>query len=147
MKKLLSISITVLLAIVITYAGSGINAYSFCCEDCQTFGVEAIVGEKCCDVHHYESSAEQESNDNAFCETSHDECSIDRLDIDLQDAPSENNEAQTAIQLMDFHFTTLLYPSNRIEPDENTTGYVSQTQRPPNLSEIVYFTMLETLII
>lgn len=147
MKKLLSISLTVLLAIVITYAGSGINAYSFCCEDCHTFGVEAIVDDKCCDVHNDQSLAGQETNDNVICETSHDECTLDRLDIDLQDAPSENNQTQTAIDLLDIYFTTLLYPSNRIEPDETITGFVSQTQRPPNLSEIVYFTMLETLII
>ena len=147
MKKLLSISLTILLAIVITYAGSGINAYSFCCEDCHTFGVEAIVDDKCCDVHNDQSLAEQETNDNVICETSHDECTLDRLDIDLQDAPSENNQTQTAIDLLDIYFTTLLYPSNRIELDETITGFVSQTQRPPNLSEIVYFTMLETLII
>ena len=147
MKKLLSISLTILLAIVITYAGSGINAYSFCCEDCHTFGIEAIVGEKCCDVHHDQPLALQESNDIVVCETSHDECSLDRLDMELQDAPSENNHTQIAIHQLDNYFTILLYPSNRIEPDETITGYVSQTQRPPNLSEIVYFTMLETLII
>lgn len=147
MKKLLSISLTILLAIVMMHAGSGINAYTFCCEDCHTFGVEAIVAEKCCDIHHDELHAEQESNDLVICETSHDQCSIDRLDIDLQDAPSDNNQTQIAIQLMDIYFTTLLFPSNRIESDETITGDVSQTQRPPNLSEIVYFTMLETLII
>lgn len=147
MKKLLFISLTILLATVITYAGSGINAYSFCCEDCHTFGVEAIVDDKCCDVHHDQPLAEQETNDNVICETSHDECSMDRLDIDLQDAPSENYQTQIAIDLLDIYFTTLLYPSNRIEPDETATGFISQTQRPPNLSEIVYFTMLETLII
>jgi hypothetical protein len=147
MKKLLSISLTILLAIVITYAGSGINAYSFCCEDCHTFGVEAIVAEKCCDTHHDEQSAEQESNDIIICDTSHDQCSLDRLDIDLQDAPSEHNQTQIAIHLLDTYFTTLLFSSNRIEPDETIIGFVSQTQRPPNLSEMVYFTMLETLII
>ena len=147
MKKLLSISLTILLAIVMMYAGSGINAYTFCCEDCHTFGVEAIVAEKCCDIHHDEQTAEQESNDLVICETSHEQCSLDRLDIDLQDAPSDNNQAQIAIHLMDIYFTTLLFPSNKIEPDETITGDVSQTQRPPNLSEIVYFTMLESLII
>lgn len=147
MKKLLSISLTLLLAIVITYAGSGINAYSFCCEDCHTFGVEAIVAEKCCDIHHDEQAAEQESNDITICETSHDQCSLDRLDIDLQDAPSENNQTQISIKQLDIYFTTLLFPSNRIEQDETITGYVSQTQKPPNLSKLVYFSLLETLII
>ena len=147
MKKLLSISLTVLLAIVITYAGSGRNAYSFCYEDCHTLGVEAVVADNCCDIHHDKQSAEQESNDIVISETSHEQCSLDRLDIDLQDAPTDNNQAQISIKLLDIYFTTLLYSSNRIEPDETITGFVSQTQRPPNLSEIVYFTMLETLII
>ncbi len=147
MKKLLSISLTFLLAIVITYAGSGINAYSFCCDDCHTYGVEAIVGEKCCDIHHDEQAAEQEGNDITICETSHDQCSLDRLDIDLQDAPSENNQTLISIKQLDIYFTTLLFPSNRIEQDETITGYVSQTQKPPNLNKLVYFSLLETLII
>lgn len=147
MKKFLSISLTVLLAIVITYAGSGINAYTFCCDDCQTYGIEAIAGEKCCDIHHYNHSADQETNNIAFCDNTHQQCSLDRMAIDLQDAPTENNQTKIAIQQIDFHFTILPYPSNRIEPDDTVTGYVSKTQKPPNLSELVYFSMLETLII
>ncbi len=147
MKKFLSISLVFLLAIVITYAGSGINAYSFCCEDCHAFGVEAVAADKCCDLHHHEYTGEQESNNNAICDNSHEQCSIDRLDIDLEDAPTKSVETQISIKQLDIYFTTLLYSSNRIEPDETITGYVSQTQRPPNLSELVYFSLLETLII
>ena len=147
MKKFLSISLVFLLAIVITYAGSGINAYSFCCEDCHAFGVEAVAADKCCDLHHHEHSEEEESNSNAICDNSHDQCSIDRLDVDLEDARTKSNQIQKHIKQLDIYFTTLLYPSNRVEPDETITEYVSQTQRPPNLSELVYFSLLETLII
>ncbi len=147
MKKFLSISLAFLLACIITYAGSGINAYSFCCEDCHTFGVEAIVSEKCCDVHYYKHSIEQESNNNAICDNSHEQCSIDRLDIDLEDAPTESKQIQKYIKQLDIYFTTLLYLSNIIEPDETVTGHVSQTQCPPNLSQHTYFSLLETLII
>lgn len=152
MKKFLSISLTVLLAIVITYAGSGINTYTFCCDDCQTFGVEAIAGDKCCDIHQHQHLGEvgevEEENDNeGISESSHNHCLLNRLDIDLQDAPTEDSQRLIAIQQIDFHFTILPYLSKVIETDETVTAYVSQTQSPPNLSELVYFSMLETLII
>lgn len=149
MKKYLSISLVFLLAFVITYAGSGINAYSFCCEDCHSYGVEAIVSEKCCDVHHHNDLDEQEkSNTATTCKKSHNQCSIDRLDIDLQDAPTENCQVQKHINQLNIHFTTLLYTlSNPIESNELITAFISQSQRPPHLSERVYFSLLETLII
>ena len=146
MKKFLSISLTILLSIVITYAGSGINAYSFCCEDCYTFGVEAIADQKCCDIHE-DDCTEEDSFDNAICETSHDQCSLERLNIDLQDISIENSKTQISIKELDILFTTLFNNLNKIEIDEPITRYISQTQKPPNLSNLVYFSLLETLII
>ena len=147
MKRFLFISLTFLLAIVITYAGSGINAYSFCCDDCYTYGLEAIVADKCCDTHHNEFSSEQVANDNAASMNTHEHCSLERLDMDLQSNPTEQSQTQISVEQLDITFTTLLYQLNRIELDETITGYVSQTQKPPNLSNLVYFSLLETLII
>ena len=147
MKKFLSISLTILLAIVITYAGSGINAYSFCCDDCHTYGIEAISGEICSDIHQDECSSEQDSLDNAVCESSHQQCTLDRLDIDLQDISTENNQNQLSTTALDIFFTSLPYLLNQNTEDETITVYVSQTQKPPNLSNLVYFSLLETLII
>ncbi len=147
MKKFLSVSLTVLLAIVITYAGSGINAYSFCCEDCQTYGIEAIVESKCCDIHHEVCQSEQIVNNDALCSDSHGQCSLERLDIDLQSITTQQDQTQIAINQLDIYFTTLLYELNKEELDETITGYISQSQKPPNLSKHVYFSLLETLII
>ncbi|MDD2476173.1 MAG: hypothetical protein PHI32_09700 [Dysgonamonadaceae bacterium] len=147
MKKFLSISLTILLATLITYAGSGINAYSFCCDDCHTYGIEAIVGEGCCDIHEDECSVEQESKDNAICDNSHQQCSLDRLDIDLQDISTERNQSHISVKVLDISFTTSLHHINQNTEDELITGYISQTQKPPNLSKQTYFSLLETLII
>ena len=127
------------------YAGSGINAYSFCCEDCHTFGVEAITSDKCCETHNIGTSTELEEN--AISLKGHEHCSLERLDIDMQDGSTDQSQIQIAVNQQDFTFTTLFYHLNRIEQDETITGYVSQTQKPPNLSKLVYFSMLETLII
>lgn len=147
MKKFLSISLTLLLAFVITYAGSGINAYSFCCDDCQAFGVEAIVADMCCDVHHHEPLDQQDITDNTTCESPHQQCSIERMDIDLQDISTDKSQNEISIKVLDISFATLPYLSNQNTDIETIKGYVSQTQKPPNLSSLVYFSLLETLII
>lgn len=136
-----------MLTIVISYAGSGINAYSFCCEVCHTFGIEAAVAQNCCDIHLNECSLDEVAETNAASVNAHGHCSLERLDIDLQNNLTEKNQTLISIKQLDISFTTMLYQLYKIEQDETITGYVSQTQKPPNLSELVYFTLLETLII
>lgn len=148
MKKFLSISLVFLLAFVITYAGSGINTYSFCCDDCHAFGVEAVAGDKCCDVHYDECSSEQDISHNAVtCESPHEHCSIERLDIDIQDISFEKNQNQLSIKVLDIFFSTLPYISNKQIELVIPTELITQSQKPPNLSNLVYFLLLETLII
>ena len=148
MKRFLSISLVFLLAFVITYAGSGVNAYSFCCDDCHAFGVEAITAEKCCDIHYEECSSEQDvSVDVVTCEGSHQQCSIERLDIDIEDVAFEKNQNQLSIKVLDIFLSTLPYFSNKNIERKNSTELITQSQKPPNLSKLVYFSLLETLII
>lgn len=147
MKRFLSISLTMLLALVMTYAGSGINAYSFCCEDCHTFGIEAIAENKCCDLHHNEHDANQNVLNDAACESEHHTCSLDRLVIDLQEITNERNPLQSFAKQLDVCVLTIHYKQSNVEQDETTAGYISTTQKPPNLSKNTYFSLLETLII
>lgn len=148
MKKFLSISFTFLLAIVITYAGSGINAYSFCCEDCYTFGIEAITTNKCCDIHQNEDNSQQSSsNKNVACESPHEECSIERLYIDIEDVSFVANQSQVLVKVLDTLFPILPYLSYQEIETKKSSGFITQTQKPPNLSQRVYFSLLETLII
>ena len=148
MKKYLSISLAFLMAIVITYAGSGINAYSFCCEDCHTFGIEAITDHKCCDVHIDDfSTSDQTSHENEVCETSHQQCELDRLNLDLQERSTQNSQPVIQTPILKSFLTATLNNLIQNSESEPLNGFLSQTQKPPNLSKLVYFSLLETLII
>ena len=148
MKKFLSISFVYLLAIVITYVGSGINAYSFCCDDCYSFGVEAVTSNKCCDIHQDECLPDQDPSDGIMpCKNPHEQCTIERLDIDIDDISFETNQSQLSIKVLDTLFPTLPYLSNQGIEVKKATGFITQTQKPPNMSSRVYFSLLEILII
>ena len=148
MKKFLSTSVSFMLAIVITYAGSGINAYSFCCDDCHTFGIEAIVGQKCCDVHIEDcSTSEQKAYEDEICDTSHQQCELDRLILDLQDGSTQANQLVIKTLFIKSFFTATHHNLIKTAENEPLIEFVSQTQKPPNQSTLVYFSLLETLII
>ena len=149
MKKFLSTSLSFLLASVIMYAGSGINAYSFCCDDCNTYGIEAITNHKCCDVHENDCSfEEQKTSENTFNEEdSHQQCELDRLNLDLQDTSSEDGQSFIKIFVQKSFLTATLHNLIQNLENESINGYISETQKPPNLSKLVYFSLLETLII
>lgn len=110
MKRFLSISFTILLAFIFTYAGSGINAYSFCCDDCQSQGVKAIVEDKCCEIHHHNftTEEEEEADTDVFCKQSHDECNLERVSLFLQEITTENENVNLIAPAVEFAFTTLL---------------------------------------
>ena len=148
MKKSLSISLVFLLAFVITYAGSGINAYSFCCDDCYSFGIEAITAESCCDIHHDDNSSKQDTNDiDDNYQYTHQKCSIERFNIDTEDISVEDNLSETTIKVLETLYPTLPYLSKQYTESKDIDRFVTRTQKPPNMSKDVYFSLLETLII
>lgn len=147
MKKFLSTSLSILLASVIMYAGSGINAYSFCCEDCHTFGIEAIVGHKCSDVHEHDCVFDQVAEESAICHDTHQECELNRLDLDLQNLSTSDSQSFIKLPIIKPLFTATLHNLIQNLEKEPINGYISETQKPPNLSKLVYFSLLETLII
>lgn len=147
MKKQLSISICILISIIIAYAGSGINAYTFCCDECHTYGIDAITVNKCCDIHHDDCSSNLDSNGTHFCESAHDQCGLDRLGIDLQEIQIEQNQFFNKILSFEQLFIETL---QQLISETNTitiSGDISKSQKPPNLSKSIYFSLLETLII
>ncbi|HTN69052.1 MAG TPA: hypothetical protein VLZ33_06285 [Dysgonamonadaceae bacterium] len=148
MKKFLSTSFVFLMAFVIAYAGSGVNAYSFCCDDCYTYGIEAIVEYKCCDVHKDDCSTfDQILSENTFCESSHQQCELDRLNLDLQDTSTDKKQLEQQTDNVNFPLTIVIHSIiQNLEP-QFRADCISETQKPPNLSTLAYFSLLETLII
>ena len=147
MKKFISISFTLLLTFIFTYAGSGINAYTFCCDDCQLQGVEAIVHDKCCDIHHNDPSSTHSANTDGLSEQSHDQCSLERVSINLQEISIQKDHNELTAPVFNYSFSTLLYNLTFNSELASITDYISKSQKPPNLSESVHFSMLQTLII
>ena len=147
MNKILSTTFSLLLAIVIAYAGSGINAYSFCCDDCHNYGIEAIVDHKCSDIHEHECVTEQADEANAICEEAHEQCELDRLDLDLQNLSIDNGQSFINLPIFKPLFKAILHNLLQNLQNEPIIGYISETQKPPNQSKLAYFSLLETLII
>jgi hypothetical protein len=54
MKKLFIYPVVILMAALVFCGGSGVNVASFCCDDCQSGGIEGIVEGFCSEVHHHD---------------------------------------------------------------------------------------------
>lgn len=51
MKKSVTYLFVVFLATLVFYGGAGVSLVTYCCGDCQTEGVAALVENKCCEKH------------------------------------------------------------------------------------------------
>lgn len=51
MKRVFTYTFVLVMASLVLYGGTGINVYSFCCEDCQDAGLDVLTGDKCCEIH------------------------------------------------------------------------------------------------
>lgn len=84
MKKTTVYIFTFLIAALVFYGGAGVNIISYCCDDCQTEGVEVVMDDKCCEVHghsHEEGQAVVETAD-ASCHPDERCCDLKRVDFD-----------------------------------------------------------------
>jgi len=53
MKKIGTYSVTLLMIALVFYGGAGVNFISYCCNLCRHEGIEAVLKDKCCDIHHH----------------------------------------------------------------------------------------------
>ena len=53
MKKTFINIFTVFMAVLVFYGGAGINVISYCCKECRSAGVDALLIDKCCEIHHH----------------------------------------------------------------------------------------------
>ena len=56
MKKTLINIFAVFMAVLVFYGGAGVNVISYCCKDCRSAGIEALINDKCCEIHHHDHS-------------------------------------------------------------------------------------------
>ena len=72
MKKVFTYFATFVTAALVFYGGAGVNLVSYCCNLCRMEGIEAVAGDKCCDIHHHDHSDH----------SSTDCCSFERISFD-----------------------------------------------------------------
>ena len=65
MKKTVTYLFIVFLATLVFYGGAGVSLVTYCCGDCQTEGVTALLENKCCEMH---GQARCASQDGCYCD-------------------------------------------------------------------------------
>ena len=54
MKKTFAHILAFFMATLVFYGGAGINIITYCCIECRSAGIEALLNDKCCDIHHHD---------------------------------------------------------------------------------------------
>ena len=153
MKRVFRILPVLFVAIAIVYGGSGINIYSYCCDDCRAEGISAIVEHKCCEIHEHKHEDDRHphqpadhlcTQDTHFPSEDFHACSIERVEPDWSNYTSQKMAVQPVFTYIDnFVFV----------PDGEAPELLLQqlrytdTQKPPDLSKDIYLDLLTTLII
>jgi len=57
MKKMWTYPIVLIIAALVFWSGSGMYVPSFCCDRCQSAGIEGIAEDLCCEIHHHDHEA------------------------------------------------------------------------------------------
>jgi len=156
MKKGLTLLVSMLLAAVIVYGGSGVNVYFFCGNDCCNGKGFAVLtgcdcgnmtgGHKCeCCMPMDEAKGCCSMSDAAGDHSRH-TCKMERISVNWQPVQSEKWVSNPA----SFHlFFDSVRPSiNPLESVCDTSPWQqTASQKPPNLSKDLYFSLLNILII
>ena len=159
-KNRLHIFIALFVAATVVYGGTGINVYSFCCNNCKIDTVLPLTQEKgCCGIEH-KPSAHHEHNGKKDCcankmvskaekevlpSSTDSGCKVERISVDWKISQSEQL-ITPLIPLVLFAFNPIEWRYNVIE-FPILRQYYTDTQPPPNISGQTYFNLLNTLII
>ncbi len=144
MKRMFRIFTAVLLAGIVVYVGSGVNLYTYCCDDCRAEGVSAVAEHRCCDIHHHDhDEAVHVPEGHHSLEHGH-ACAVERI------AARWTHYVHKINIEPDFSYLNPLVFGTGVEtefPFVEPLLLYSDTQKPPNLSEETYFDLLNMLII
>jgi hypothetical protein len=138
------------MASLVLYCGAGVNVMSYCCNDCRTKGVTAIMENECCDIHDREHSDNQPYNTeshhiNCTHPSEKDCCSFERI----------NFEWNTTYNLAKSEFYELVQKANlpsyiilseNTDTEEFTVKKLRQKD-PPILLPREYLSALSVLLI
>jgi len=139
MKKINIYSVTILLIALVFYGGAGVNFISYCCNLCRHEGIEAVIKDKCCDIHHHHHDDHDEH-------TSENCCSFERINFDWSAQNFSKQETDFSPVKQDIHSCNLLTLSF---VDLIKTGKIHShiPHGPPKVLPCDYLSILTVLLI
>lgn len=154
MRRVNSIITVLFLSALIVYGGSGINTYFYCCGHCQASGPKTVT-HHCCKTEHSTDTPFVTDFSNYLCHPPHPsantpdkKCGVERLSFDWQSFSGSPIHLQPTILDLDnlFGLVARIIPSVSEQPTVADGSY-RNSQKPPDLTQKDYFTLLTILVI
>lgn len=145
MKKAVTYLFVVFLAALVFYGGAGVNLVTYCCGDCRTEGVTALLEDKCCEIHEHEHPATAGTDACCHTESEDEGCDVERIYFDWNTIQSSLQNLQpVVIDLASSVFSNTL----SFVPDPFAKIYKeAEKEDPPILCPQIYLSLLTTLLI
>lgn len=148
MKQTATYLFVIILALLVFYGGAGVNLVSYCCNDCETEGVEVLLDDKCCEIHAHShlanASSIMESADQLSVLMHDNCCDIERVNFDWSRTPVQTLDLQPAVfdLFYDNLFNLSLIPLLALTEKSSVMA-----NGPPVLCPHIYLSLLTTLLI
>lgn len=146
MKNTVTYLFIVFLAALVFYGGAGVNLITYCCGDCRTEGVTALLDNKCCEIHEHEHCTDAARHLSACCHTDEEEscCDVEYVSFDWNVFNGALLDLQPAvIDLMSFAVSNIsLIPVPFVDRSEDI-----EQDSPPGIYPDIYLSLLTVLLI
>ncbi len=160
MKNVVQYSVLFFLAFFICYGGAGVNLVSYCCGECRTAGMEAVLVDSCCEIHHPDknnttahASGRCHHDDSAPCDRDacHDTnspadcCRLERISFEWDNSTHQLKKTEpVGLDIPCFNLISAILLTG---PDNEGFLSVEGYSPPPGVSPQVYLSLLTTLLI
>lgn len=146
MKNTVTYLFIVFLAALVFYGGAGVNLITYCCGDCRTEGVTALLDNKCCEIHEHQHCTDAAKHLSTCCHPGEEDgcCDVEYVSFDWNVFHGVGFDLQpAAIDLMSLAVSNLsLIPV----PFVDESGDIEQDS-PPGIYPDTYLSLLTVLLI
>lgn len=146
MKNTVTYLFIVFLAALVFYGGAGVNLITYCCGDCRTEGVTALLDNKCCEIHEHQHCTDADKHLSTCCHPGEEDgcCDVEYVSFDWNVFHGVGFDLQpAAIDLMSLAVSNLsLIPV----PFVDESGDIEQDS-PPGIYPDTYLSLLTVLLI
>ena len=146
MKKTVTYLFIVFLAALVFYGGAGVNLITYCCGDCRTEGVTALLENKCCEIHEHEHCTEMAKHVSSCCHADGKGgcCDVEHISFDwnvfqgvlLNLQPVAIDLISLAVPNLSLIPAFFMDEADAVEPDA-----------PPGITPDVYLSLLTILLV